>query len=475
MKLPSVARRKTTTKERVAAALARIVGSDGLITTPRRLKVYETDGYHAQASTPLAVVLPTTTAQVQAVMHCCAAEGVAVAPRGSGTGLTGGAIPLHDAVLIGTAKMRGILDFNATNGLVRVQAGVRNEAVSRHTRPHGWFYAPDPSSRRACTIGGNIATNSGGAACLKYGVTVNNVAGLTMVMRDGELLEVGGATYDDDGLDLAGVICGSEGQLGLVTEALLRLTPVPPHVRAALLGFARQDDALACASAILAAGVLPVALEYMDRTAARRCDDFSHSDYPSGAAALLIVEVDGAAAEVEAEATVITGVARSQDAMTVRVADDLDAAARLWQGRNAIYGAMGRLNNYYALDCAVPLRQFGTALAMITDHAARFCVDHATVLHAGDGTVHSFLLYDANNPDDESRAHRCGDAIRAGCVALGGALTSEYGVGLEKRDLLDLQYRPQDLAQQLAVRQAFAPDLGLNPGKVFPPAVEAAE
>jgi len=452
--------------------LARIVPPRSLIST-KSLKPYETDGFHTSANIPLAVVLPETTEQVRQVMKYCHAVDVPVVPRGAGTSIAGGTVPLGESVLIGTSRMRSILDFDALDGHVRVQAGVTNLSVSERVRLFGWFYAPDPSSRRACTIGGNIGTNSGGACCLKHGVTTNNLLGVTIVLHDGEVLDFGGTGFDSPTYNLTGFVCGSEGQLGLVTEAILRLVRVPEHSRTVLLGFPSAVHAIHCASQIVRKGILPAALEFMDKRAVAICENFSHCGYPLDAEAVLIAEVDGSLTDVASELDQIIQVANDDGATTIVRSPDADTDALLWKGRNTIYSAASKVNNYHCLDCSVPLSQFQRALKRIDEIADYYSIDHSTVLHCGDGTVHTFLLYDADDGLAGERVTSCGDDIRVACVHLGGSISAEYGIGLQKQELLQVQYSRQDLMQQMRTRSAFDPDLRLNRGKVFPNALEA--
>lgn len=456
----------------VLGALARLVPARSLITSETGRKPYETDGFPEATGLPLAVVLPETTSQVQAVVRACFQAGVPVVPRGAGTNLTGGTVPIGDCVMVGTTRMRRILNFDPVNGTIRVEAGGRNQAVSDHVRDAGWFYAPDPSSRRTCTIGGNIATNSGGAACLRHGVTVNNVAGATLVLPDGESVEFGGEGFETEGYDLTGLLCGSEGQLGIVTEAVLRLVPRPEASWSLMLAFDSSARTLEAAHEIFARGILPRQIDFMDVAAVSLCEAFAASGYPTDAGALLLIELEGCARELEAQAETIRAIAPGTAAL--RIARDPDTAAALWRGRNAIYGAAGRNGAYVSLDCAVPLSAFAAVLGAIAAEAEARAVPAATVLHAGDGTVHTFLFHAIDDRDAAERARACADAIRRACIRLGGSISAEYGIGLQKQSLMAEQFTTDDLAVQQRCIDAFQGDTVFNPGKVFPPSRKAA-
>ncbi len=424
-------------------------------------RTYAADGSAGHA--PLAIVLPESTEQVQAVMRLCFEAGIPVVPRGAGTNFTGATAPVGDCMMVGTTRMRRILAFDPVGGTVTVEAGVRNLDVSDHVRDAGWFYAPDPSSRRTCTIGGNIGTNSGGAGHLRYGSTANNVTALTAVLADGTRLDVGGTAYEQPGDGIGRLLCGSEGQLALVTEACLRLVPQPPAIWGLMLPFNDMDHALAASAAILRAGVLPRQFDLLDGAAIRLCEAHNPCGYLVDAAALLLVELGGLDEEVQAHAATISAAAGPD--VPVRIARSAEKAAALWRGRSTIYGAAARRGAYIALDGAVPLSTFGSALDRIAVEAGAHGVTAATVLHAGDGTVHTFLMH---APDAVARAQCCANAIRKACVELGGSVSSEYGVGLSKRDLMAAEFDTIDLAAQDRVRLAFAGVGALNPGKVFP-------
>jgi len=459
-------------KPQIVAALARAVPG-GVIHDPAETRAYECDGLSAYRCPPLCVVLPRSTAEVAAVLQVCHAMGVPVVPRGSGTSLAGGALPTADCVVLGVARMTAVLETDLADRFIRVQAGRTNLSVTGAVEAEGFFYAPDPSSQLACAIAGNVAMNSGGAHCLKYGVTTNNLLGVTLVLMDGTIVELGGPFMDAGGIDLLGVVCGSEGQLGVVTEATLRILAKPEGARPVMIGFASAQAAGACVADIIRAGILPVAIEFMDRPCIRACEDFAHAGYPD-CAALLIVEVEGAAAEIDAQLALILDIAAPHAPVAVRAAATADEAARIWLGRKSAFGAMGRINDYMCLDGTIPVSALPEVLGRIAELSAEYGLDVANVFHAGDGNMHPLILYDANAPGQMERCEAMGAAILQVCVAVGGCLTGEHGVGVEKRDLMAVQFSPADLEAQMWVKDVFDPAWLLNPAKVFPLAVSAS-
>ncbi len=458
----------------IVAGLADLVPADCLIASERELVPFETDGFTAYRRVPLAVVLPETTAQVAAVMKFLSAEKVPVVARGAGTSLSGGAIPQEDAVVVGVSKMSRILEVDLPNRVARVQTGVTNISISNAVDGDGFFFAPDPSSQLACTIGGNIGMNSGGAHCLKYGVTTNNLLGVKMVLFDGTVIELGGAALDAPGYDLMGAVCGSEGQLGIVTEATVRLIAKPAGARPVLFGFDNGEDAGDCVSDIIGAGIVPVAIEYMDRPAIEICENFAHAGYPTDVEALLIVEVEGTDAEMDAMLARIVTIARKHKVKTVRESQSAFEAALIWKGRKSAFGATGQIADYICMDGTVPLGQLSHVLAETSKIVAHYGLRVANVFHAGDGNMHPLILYDVNDAQEAAKAEAAGMDILKLCVDVGGCLTGEHGVGIEKRDLMRHQYSDADLDQQLRVRFAFDPNGLLNPSKVFPLDAEIA-
>ena len=454
-------------KEAIVAKLKSILPEDAVISDPAEVKVYECDALTAYRCPPLAVVLPASTEEVAAVLRLCHGEHVPVVPRGSGTSLAGGALPTADCVVLGVARLTAVLETDYENRFIRLQTGRTNLSVTGAVEDEDFFYAPDPSSQLACAIAGNIGMNSGGAHCLKYGVTTNNLLGVTMVLMDGTVVELGGAHLDAAGYDLLGVICGSEGQLGVVTEAVLRILRKPEGARPVLMGFGSNEVAGACVRDIIKAGVLPVAIEFMDRPCIRACEDFAHAGYPD-VEALLIVEVEGSEAEIAEQLAKITEIARSHDPLELRESRSAAESALIWKGRKAAFGAMGQINDYICLDGTIPVSALPEVLRRIGEMTAGYGLGVANVFHAGDGNMHPLILYNANAPGELEKAEALGADILTLCVEVGGCLTGEHGVGVEKRDLMAVQYAPEDIEAQLRVKDVFDPDWLLNPAKVFP-------
>ena len=448
--------------------LKKLVPGATLISDEEGCRTFESDALTAYRCAPLAVLLPTSTEEVSAILSFCHENRIKVVPRGAGTSLAGGALPLSDAIVLGLSRMTRVLSIDPVNHVARVEAGVTNIAISQAASPHGFFYAPDPSSQLACTIGGNIATNSGGAHCLKYGVTVNHVLGVRIVMMDGEILEIGGAFLDSPGYDFLSLIVGSEGQLGIVTEATVRLIKAPEETRPMLLGFASAEAAGACVAGIIAAGIVPVAIEFMDSPAIQVCENFAGAGYPLDVEALLIVEVEGSEDEVDILLEAIAEIAERYEPIAVRVSCSAEESAAIWKGRKAAFGAMGQISDYYCMDGVIPLSRLPEALQKISLICRRHHFDVANIFHAGDGNLHPLILYNANDPIELERAELCGAEILKLCVELGGCLTGEHGVGIEKRDLMTTQYSRADLAQQMRIKSAFDRNWLLNPAKVFP-------
>ncbi|TKA94163.1 FAD-binding protein [Cereibacter changlensis] len=454
-------------KARIVERLLGVLPKDAVIHEEAETRAYECDALTAYRCPPLAAVLPRTTAEVSAVLRICHAEGVPVVPRGSGTSLAGGALPTADCVILGVARMNRVLETDYDNRFIRVQSGRTNLSVTGAVEADGFFYAPDPSSQLACAIAGNIAMNSGGAHCLKYGVTTNNLLGVTLVQMDGTVLEIGGAHLDPEGLDLLGVICGSEGQLGVVTEATLRILPKPEGARPVLIAFDSNEVAGACVSDIIKAGVLPVAIEFMDRPCIRACEAFARAGYPD-CEALLIIEVEGAPAEIDAQLALIAGIARRHNPVEIRESRSEEEAKKIWLGRKSAFGAMGQINDYMCLDGTIPVTELPHVLRRIGELSAEAGLEVANVFHAGDGNMHPLILFDANKPGDLQRCEALGAEILKLCVEVGGCLTGEHGVGIEKRDLMTVQFTDADLEAQLRVKDVFDPAWLLNPAKVFP-------
>lgn len=460
---PGILARKAQIVERLLAVLP----EDAVIHDPAETRAYECDALTAYRCPPLAAVLPGSTAEVAAVLRICHAAGVPVVPRGSGTSLAGGALPTADSVILGVARLTRVLETDYANRFIRVETGRTNLSVTGAVEADGFFYAPDPSSQLACAIAGNIGMNSGGAHCLKYGVTTNNLLGVTMVLMDGTVVEIGGAHLDAGGLDLLGVICGSEGQLGVVTEATLRILPKPEGARPVLIAFDSSEVAGACVSDIIKAGVLPVAIEFMDRPCIRATEDFAEAGYPD-CEALLIVEVEGSAAEIDEQLGLIKQIAAKHDPVELRESASEEESRKIWLGRKSAFGAMGQISDYMCLDGTIPVSALPHVLKRIGEMSKECGLGVANVFHAGDGNMHPLILFDANKPGDLEKCEAFGAEILKLCVEVGGCLTGEHGVGIEKRDLMVVQFAPEDIEAQMRVKDVFDPDWLLNPAKVFP-------
>ncbi|WP_374449141.1 FAD-linked oxidase C-terminal domain-containing protein [Stella sp.] len=475
MLMPEPDRATIARRHEIVAALRAIV-PDGVIDRAEGMRVYESDGLTAYRQMPLVVVLPGTTQQVADVLRWCGRNGVKVVPRGAGTSLSGGALPLADGVLLGMARFNRVLAIDADNRCAVVQPGVTNLGISQAVAHLGFYYAPDPSSQIACTIGGNVAENSGGVHCLKYGLTTNNVLGVEMVTIDGEILRLGGRHLDAEGYDLLGIVVGSEGLLGVVTEVTVRILPKPATARAVLIGFPTSEAAGDCVAAIIAAGIIPGGMEMMDRPAIHAAEDFVHAGYPRDVEALLIVELDGPAAEVDHLIERVAAIARARGSVTLRVSETEAERLAFWAGRKAAFPAVGRISpDYYCMDGTIPRHRLPLVLSRMREMEAQYGLRVANVFHAGDGNLHPLILYDANRPGELERAEAFGSDILRLCVEVGGVLTGEHGVGVEKRDLMGTMFDETDLAHQQRLKCAFDPDGLLNPGKVFPTLHRCAE
>jgi glycolate oxidase len=463
-------------RARIVAALRSIVPGEGVIDAERELRPYESDGLTAYRQLPMVVVLPETTQQVAEVLRYCHEEGIKVVPRGAGTSLSGGALPLADGVLLGMAKFNRIREIDFDNRVVIAEPGVTNLAVSNAVAHAGFYYAPDPSSQIACTIGGNVAENSGGVHCLKYGMTTNNVLGCEIVLITGEILRLGGRHLDAAGYDLLGVITGSEGLLGVVTEVTVRILKKPETARALLLGFPSSEDAGECVSRIIGAGIIPGGMEIMDGPAIAAAEQFVHAGYPLDVEALLIVELDGPAPEVDHLIERVEKIARECHAVSCKASRSEDERLLFWAGRKAAFPAVGRISpDYYCMDGTIPRAQLPRVLKRIRELSDRYGLRVANVFHAGDGNLHPLILYDANVAGELEKTEEFGAEILKLCVEVGGVLTGEHGVGVEKRDLMPVMFSEIDLNQQQRLKCAFDAKGLLNPGKVFPQLHRCAE
>ncbi|MFI4987882.1 MAG: FAD-linked oxidase C-terminal domain-containing protein [Alphaproteobacteria bacterium] len=460
----------------IAAELRLLVPGEGVIADADELKAYESDGLTAYHQPPMLVVLPENTAQVSAVLAYCQANRVKVVPRGAGTSLSGGALPLGDGVLLGLGKFKRILEIDYENRAVVVQPGVTNLAITQAVERRGFYYAPDPSSQIACTIGGNVAENAGGVHCLKYGVTTNNLLGVEIVLMDGEVLRIGGKELDAPGYDLLGIVAGSEGLLGVITEVTVRILRKPQSARAMLLGFQSNEAAGDCVAGIISSGIIPGGLEMMDKPAIHAVEGFVRAGYPLDVEALLICELDGPPVEVDELIERVEAIAKEKGAVYSRISSSEEERLRFWAGRKAAFPAIGRLTpDYYCMDGTIPRKQLSRVLQRTRELAEKYGLGVANVFHAGDGNLHPLIMYDANKPGELARAEDFGADILRLCVEVGGVLTGEHGVGVEKRDLMGSMFSELDLGQQERVKCAFDPEQLLNPGKVFPTLHRCAE
>src|SRR5499426_2461559 len=474
--MPEPDRAVLARRDRIVKALSTIVPGEGVIASEAAMRPYETDGLTAYRCLPMVVVLPSTTEQVSRILAYCHREGIKVVPRGAGTSLSGGALPLTDGVLLGMAKFNRIRDIDYANRVVVAEPGVTNLAVSHAVAEQGFYYAPDPSSQIACTIGGNVGENSGGVHCLKYGLTTNNVLGVELVLITGEIVRLGGKHLDSGGYDLLGVVIGSEGLLGVVTEVTVRILRKPETARAVLVGFTSAEDAGECVARIIGAGIIPGGMEMMDRPAIHAAEEFVRAGYPLDVEALLIVELDGPQAECDHLLDRVAEIARSCRAATLKVSSSEEERLKFWAGRKAAFPAVGRISpDYYCMDGTIPRAKLPLVLARMRELSEKYGLRVANVFHAGDGNLHPLILYDANKGDELERAEAFGADILRLCVEVGGVLTGEHGVGVEKRDLMPAMFNDVDLAHQERVKCAFDAKGLLNPGKVFPTLHRCAE
>ncbi len=456
-------------------ALTEALGTDAVLADPLSLRLYARDASLVEGNASV-VVLPTTVAQIQDTMRIAAAHGLPVVPRGSGTGLAGAATPIDDAIVIVTSKMDQVLEVRAEDRLAWVEPGLFNLDLSTALAPLGWTYAPDPSSQQVSSIGGNVNTNAGGPHCLAYGVTSAHILAVDLVLPDGSLVRLGSEAPESAGYDLRGVVVGSEGTLGVVTSICVRLTPIPPAVRTMLLDFAAVEDCAATVSDIIARGVIPAALEMMDQGIVRAVEAFVHAGYPTDAAAVLLVELDGLAAGVEEQAHEVEAAATANHAGTIRVAADAEERALLWKGRKSAFGAIARIAPHYHLhDCVVPRAKLVEILAGVYRIAERHDLIVTNVFHAGDGNLHPLFSFDRSVPGTLERVLRASDELVRMCVEAGGALSGEHGIGLEKRDFMPLMFGQDDLDAQACVRAAFDPNGRMNPKKVLPDGARCGE
>ena len=474
--MPALNAQTIARRDEIIADMKIIVPGEGVVHTENGMRPFETDALTAYRQMPLVVVLPETVQQVSRILKYCHDRNIRVVPRGSGTSLSGGALPLGDAVLLVMTRFKRILDIDYANRTVTAQPGVTNLGITNAVQHEGFYYAPDPSSQIACSIGGNIAENSGGVHSLKYGLTANNVLGIEMVLMNGEVVRIGGKHLDAEGYDLLGIMTGSEGLLGVVTEVTVRILKKPETARAVLLGFPSSEQAGQCVADIIGAGIIPGGMEMMDRPAIHAAEDFVHAGYPLDVEALLIVELDGPAAEVDHLIQRVETLARANGSTTCLVSNSEAERMTFWAGRKAAFPAVGRISpDYLCMDGTIPRKELPKVLAGMRELSEKHRLRVANVFHAGDGNLHPLILYDANKDDELERAEAFGADILRLCVKVGGVLTGEHGVGVEKRDLMPEMFSEDDLNQQIRVKCAFDPNHLLNPGKVFPQLHRCAE
>ena len=432
-------------------------------------KPYETDGLSIHRQKPIAVVLPETTKEVSLILKYCYDNNVKVVPRGAGTGLSGSALPLEDSVLVVLGKFNKILEIDFENRCVVTQPGVTNLSITGAVQHEGFYYAPDPSSQMACSIGGNISTNAGGVHSLKYGVTTNNVLGVEMVLIDGTIIRLGGKNLDAEGYDLLGVVTGSEGLLGVITEITVKILKKPQSVRAVLIGFDTNDDAGNCVADIISAGIIPAGMEIMDKPLIIATDNFAKAGYPRDVEILLIVELDGTESEVNTLIEKVLEIAKKNKASYNRASESDEERLRFWKGRKAAFTALGAISpDYICMDGSIPRKKLGTVLNEITRLSKKYELAVANCFHAGDGNLHPLIMFDSNNKKELKKAESFGADILKYCVKVGGVLTGEHGVGIEKRELMCEMFNNDDIQQQLSLKKAFDEKSLLNPGKVFP-------
>ena len=463
-------------RERIAKELARIVGADGVVTDRGELQVYEADGLTVFKATPEIVVLPRSAEQVAAVVKVCHRERIPFVARGAGTGLSGGALPVEGGILIGMNRMNRILEIDYENQRAVVEPGMVNVWLTNALAPRGYYYSPDPASQTACSIGGNVGENSGGPRTPKYGVTTNHVLGLEVVLPTGEIVGLGGKTLDPLGYDLTGVFVGSEGTFGIVTKVIVRIMRKPEAVKTLMGVFESIEDASNTVSGIVGRGIIPVAIEMMDNNAIQAVEKGVAAGYPTDAVAVLLVEVDGPKDEVEALVDPIIEVCKENHVREVRVARDENERLLLWKGRKAAFAAMGQISpEYYVQDSVIPRTKLPAIMSFIGELSRRFGLEVANVFHAGDGNLHPLILYDSRNEGALQKAEEMGAEIMKACIAVGGSLTGEHGIGLEKREFMPLMYSHDDLEAMRKVKKVFNPDGLLNPGKIFPTAKPGGE
>ena len=456
--------------------LKKIINPENVLAENEEMKPYETDALSAYKQMPLVVILPENTEEVSAILKYCNKENIKVIPRGAGTGLSGGALPLQDAILLGLGKFNKILEIDFDNKCVVAQPGVTNLSITHSVQDKGFYYAPDPSSQLACSIGGNVAENSGGVHSLKYGTTTNNILGLEIVLMDGTICNIGGKTLDQEGYDLLGLICGSEGLLGVITEVTVKILKKPQTIKAALIGFPSIEDGGNCVSEIISSGIVPAGMEIMDKALIAATDKFAKAGYPRDADALLIVELDGTNSEVDELIKNVSEIAKKNNSSSIKLSKNEKERLSFWAGRKAAFPAMGAMApDYYCMDGSIPRGKLAEVLNEIKRLSKKYNLGVANAFHAGDGNLHPLIMFDANDKEQLRKTEEFGAEILKYCVKVGGVLTGEHGVGIEKRELMCEMFNDSDIQQQLNIKKSLDNNSLLNPGKVYPILRKCAE
>jgi glycolate oxidase len=474
--LPKIDKEIVNRKDQIVKNLSKLTNPNNVLSESAEIKPYETDALAVYTQTPLAVVLPENTSEVSEILKYCYAENIKVIPRGAGTGLSGGALPLQDAVLLGLGKFNKILEIDYENTCVVTQPGVTNLGITHAVEHKGFYYAPDPSSQLACSIGGNVAENSGGVHSLKYGTTTNNILGIEMVMMDGTICRFGGKSLDQEGYDLMGLMCGSEGLLGVVTEVIVKILKKPQVVKAALIGFPTIQEGGNAASEIISSGIVPAGMEIMDKALIEATDNFSKAGYPRDAELLLIVELDGTESEVNELLNKVETISKKNNCSSLKLSKNEKERLSFWAGRKAAFPACGAMApDYYCMDGSIPRGKLAKALLEIKKLSEKYNLPVANCFHAGDGNLHPLIMFDGNDKEQLRKTEEFGSEILKLCVKLGGVITGEHGVGIEKRELMCEMFNDDDIQQQLDIKKSLDEKNLLNPGKVYPILRKCAE
>jgi len=474
--MPRIDRKLLSKKDNVIASLKKIIKAENIIDHEDQTRPFETDALSAYKQKPLVVVFPENTEEVSKILEYCNQERIKVVPRGAGTGLSGGALPLADSILLCLGKFNKILEIDYTNRCVVAQPGVTNLSITQAVKDRGFYYAPDPSSQIACSIGGNVAENSGGVHSLKYGTTTNNLLGVEVVFMDGSISRLGGKTYDSEGYDLLGLVTGSEGLLCVITEVTVKILKKPQTVKAALIGFSTIEDGGNCVSNIIANGIIPSGMEMMDKALILATDNFVKAGYPRDAESMLIVELDGTETEVEELIEQVSKIAKKNKSTSIKISKNEKQRLKFWAGRKAAFPACGDLApDYYCMDGTIPRGKLAKVLKEIGRLSKKYNLPVANAFHAGDGNLHPLIMYDANKKNSLEKTEKFGADILKYCVKMGGVLTGEHGVGVEKRELMCEMFNNNDIQQQIKIKKALDADSLLNPGKVYPILRKCAE